>query len=484
MFTVAEERAEQSRWRLVDRFENCPWFDQMVEREFLEPAAQRELQGAALQDIASFAARHVPYWHDEFQRLAVDPAALCDLDQLARLPVLGRQQVAASFAQLQARQLPPGEQLFGRVNSSGTSGVPVPVNVTRTSNLMFTILWQRQARWFRMDPLGTLLDLRLASEIGGRSNASPGRDGEPHQRDAWRYVGQFFQTGPEYGFAVTHPVERQLEWIRRIQPHYVHSYPGFLEELALAAEGRSPVIGLRSLIAIGSQLTPSLRDRLEHIYRVPIHQTYGLNEFGKVAVRCDAGRYHVHAEHCIVEIVDAGGQPCRGGETGHILVTGLRNFAMPLFRYDTGDLARVSDTPCPCGRTLPSFEEIAGRFRRYHGLPNGTRECVNGFLDGFCKLPPRLLSTLRAYQLHQNRENRFSLRLKTADDLSPDLRQVLHDLWRRAAGDRPLTIVLTDEMPRSPSGKHLDFLSDFHEDAYARPTAEKAAIGSSGAASA
>jgi phenylacetate-CoA ligase len=470
MFSLADERAEQSRWRLLPRFRDCPWFDRLVEREFLPFEEQRRLQGESLQDIAAFAARHVPYWRELFANRATRPGEFCRVDSLPRLPVLGREEVVARFEDLQSAGLPSGERPGGHVKSSGTTGVPVRVNMTATSQLMFSILWQRQTRWFRMDPLGTLLDLRIAAEVGRDRDGNPNEEGAVRKHDCWRYLGRFFRTGPEYGFNVTNPAERQLEWIRQIRPHYLHSYPGFLEELALAAESRSPVDSLRCVIGIGSQMTASLRERLEEFYRVPVQQTYGLNEIGKVAVRCDAGRYHVHAEHCIVEIVDADGQPCRPGETGRILVTALRNYAMPLFRYDTGDLARAVDSPCPCERTLPSFDEIAGRFRRFHGLTPGTRQCVNGFLDGFSKLSPHELCGLRAYQLHQDRENRFSLRVKTAGGVSEELARRIEEVWQRAAGNSQLTIVETLDMPRSPSGKHLDFLSDFYEDTYARPS--------------
>ena len=65
----------------------------------------------------------------------------------------------------------------------------------------------------------------------------------------------------------------------------------------------------------------------------------------------------MHAEHCIVEIVDDEGSPCAPGRSGRLLVTALRNFAMPLLRYDTGDTALLGE-PCPCGRGLPVIRDI------------------------------------------------------------------------------------------------------------------------------
>jgi phenylacetate-CoA ligase len=470
MTSLAEELAEQQRWRPLPRFANVPWFRNMILREFFPPEVQKTLHGAALHEIATFAAAKCPYYERLFDKLNLRPGDLKSTDALPRLPVLSRSDVVAHFEALQAVELPAGETLFGTMYSSGTTGVPVRVPMTREGNRWYTILWQRQARWFRMDPLGTLLDVRVTREMSRATNGGgPQPDGEASRHASWRYLGQIFETGPEINVNNSTPADRQVELLRALRPHYLHTYPGTFEEAAMACEGRSPVDSLRGCIALGAQLTPALREKLEQIYNVPIDQIYGLNEIGKVAVRCQAGRYHVHAEHCVVETVDESGQPCRPGETGRIVVTALRNFAFPLLRYDTGDLAEAVDAPCPCGRTLPSFTEIAGRYRRFHGLPPGTRKRVSRFCEGVSRLAPSDVTFLRAYQLFQDREDRFSLRVRVSEPVPVAFSRAIAEIWAPVADGRPLDIVVMEDIPRSPSGKHLDFLSEFHNDDYVRP---------------
>jgi phenylacetate-CoA ligase len=60
------------------------------------------------------------------------------------------------------------------------------------------------------------------------------------------------------------------------------------------------------------------------------------------------------------EILDDADRPCAPGEVGRVVVSTLHNYAMPLFRYDLGDLAEVGP-PCECGRTLPVLNRIVGR---------------------------------------------------------------------------------------------------------------------------
>ena len=280
----------------------------------------------------------------------------------------------------------------------------------------------------------------------------------------WRYLGQFCETGPEFGFNMSNPAGQQCDWLRQYRPDYVMSYPGVFEEWLLASEGRRPVETLKCLIGVGTQLTPSLRHRLEQAYQIPIYQTYGLNEIGKVGLRCEAGRYHVHTEHCHVEIVSPEGQPCAAGQVGKVLVTSLRNFAMPLIRYDTGDLAEAVSGPCPCGRTLPSFGEIAGRFRRYAGLPAGTRQRVNAILQAFDEAPPPMISFLRRYQIHQDKSNRFTLRLQTAGPISDSFREHMWRAWEAVEPRSELILLEVATIAPSPSGKLLDLASDFYTD--------------------
>jgi phenylacetate-CoA ligase len=90
-----------------------------------------------------------------------------------------------------------------------------------------------------------------------------------------------------------------------------------------------------------------------------------------------------------------------------VLVTALQNLAMPLIRYDTGDIAMAVEGACPCGRTLPSFGEIAGRYRRYAGLPEGTRKRVNVLQETIKAMPPEIVRNSR-YQVIRF-EDRFEV---------------------------------------------------------------------------
>lgn len=459
--------AQHRQWTLKPQCAEVRVFDDFLQHEFRAPAEQSEWEAKALRRIAGFAAAETRYYADLFSRLGLKPGAIESPGDLAKLPVLHKHDLLDSQAALTARRLPAGLRPAKTTRSSGTTGRRVSVLHSSNRDILFSALLHRSSRWGGLDPMGTRVDVRSIGALKRLPDGSADPDGLRVRDAGWLGLGDCFHTGTEYVFNVRYPMERQVEWLQEIRPDYAVSYPTVFEEWLLANEGAKPVSTLRGLIGIGAQMTPSLRRAMEKAYAAPVHQNYGLNEMGMAAVRCAHGRYHVNTELCLVEIVNADGRKCLPGEVGHLLVTGLANFCMPLLRYDTGDLAEgLFDTLCPCGSTLPSFGEIAGRFRHYAGLPSGTRERVRVVRETIEHMPPERLAFLRRYQLYQDRENRFALRLKTVSPIPDVFRDAVLSAWAAVpnATGTPLEIVSVDEIAPAPSGKLVDFLSEFFTD--------------------
>jgi len=460
---LARERKEQRRWRLRPPYAKVTAFNQLVDGEFLSVDQQIYRQSQALSRIVEFAATAVPYYRDLFAERGLTAQDIQSLDDLTKLPLLGKESVRANHDRLRPARLPRGERIHGVFLSSGTTGQPVKILHTASSNAMFTYLGQRQHRWFRFDPMATLATIRLASQLPRPRGPAPNPDGITLRMARWRYSGKFFETGKAVGFNITNPVEEQLEWLRAERPKYLASYSESLEHLCFASGQARPVDSIAGVHAISEQLTPDMRRRVENTFAAPAHQNYGLNEIGLTAVRCGAGRYHVHIEHCLIEIVDAEGQVCKPGQRGRIAVTALRNPAMPLIRYDTDDMATAVEGPCPCGRSLPSFGDIAGRYSRIAYLPDGTLGLVASVRDALEKMPPDLALNLRRFQVHQNRKGGFALRLATAGPLPETFHDRIRSAWQSTTGPQGATLDITEvgDIPRDPSGKFQDFTSDY-----------------------
>lgn len=455
MVSLAEEREEQARWTARLR-RPVPAYDRLVANEFDPSDAQAARTARSLAAMLQHCAQEVPHYQKPLKR---GGAMERPLQVLADVPILTKLGVQDAGPALQARTLPNGDRATNWTKSSGTTGRPTRVLHSVFSSRMFALLKQREYRWFRLDPGGKFASMRLPADLpgGGRNG-----NGETMTRDTWPYM-ENFTTGPFVAANLLMPVEERIAWLREEAPDYLMSLAESLESLGLAAGEMRPAGTLEAVIAISEQLTQGMREFIERRFGAPVHQNYGLNEMGIVAGRCGAGRYHVHTEHALVEIVDDKGHACPPGRAGRIVVTGLTNFAMPLLRYDTGDLAEPVSGPCACGRTLPSFGEITGRYGRVAYLPVGTARLEQGLRGIIEKMPAQLGRDLREFQIHQYRDKRMELRLVVRATLDDTVFAYIRAEWAKLVDGpaAPLTIAMVDEIPRAPGGKSEVFTSDF-----------------------
>ena len=461
--SLERELTEQRRWRLRPRYARTKIFDRLLRNEFLSADEQRANESRALARILRFAAAEVPYYRELFSAHGLSPRDIASADDLPKLPLLDKDLVRQNDARLRPAHLPPGEQAFGIFSTSGTTGQPTKVHHTANSNAMFTYLAQRQYRWCRFDPGKTAAFVRTPRDLPRTPEGGLYPDGETCRLQNWRYVGQIFETGPWIGLTMSTPVERQIEWLRAHRPAYLCTHASWLEHLCFATGGEVLAESLESVLAIVEDLRPSARRFVERSLGVPVHQNYGMNEVGLMAMRCTAGRYHVHTEHCLIEILDPDGQPCAPGTSGRIAVTALRNPAMPLIRYDTDDMAEAVDGPCPCGRSLPSFGELTGRYRRYICLPEGSYPLFRAVRGAINELPSDTIRAMRQFQMHQYRDGRFELRVAATGPLPLAFHEAVRAAWDAALGGRSETfeVIEVDEIPRGPNGKFQDFTSDY-----------------------
>ena len=167
-------------------------------------------------------------------------------------------------------------------------------------------------------------------------------------------------------------MERYWRRLLRFRPPVLQAYAqsmvvfaGFLRERDLEPPR------LRGIITSAEVLTPDGRQLIESVFGCRVYDRYGSREVGLIASQCSEGEWmHVNAESVLVEFVQ-GNRPASPGELGEVLVTDLRNYAMPLIRYRIGDLGSPMAGACACGRGLPLMRMVAGRVTDSIVRPDG-----------------------------------------------------------------------------------------------------------------
>jgi len=460
---LQEEQKQLQRWKLKNKFEGIKLFENLLVNEFLPIDQQLQRENKSLQHILNYANQVIPYYQDIFNNLSLNPKNINCLEKLTKLPLLTKHDLYKFQKKLLVTQLPVNEKIYGWFSSSGTTGRPAKVLMTQRSNAMFAILAHRNWRWFRVDPMGKLATIRLPTQLP-RIKGLVIPDGKALVLPGWRYISQYFYTGQGIFLNVTNSVEQQISLLKQYTPDYLMAYSESLEHLSYAVGKSFPENKISGLFSISEQLTTAMRTRIERVFNAPIQQNYGLNEIGLVATMCQAGRYHVHTEHCLVEIISESGEPCKPGETGRIIVTALTNLAMPLIRYDTDDLAEAVDRNCPCGRTLPAFGKVVGRYSRIAYLPEATLGQVGILQNAVESITDELAKNLRQFQIYQYTDDGgFQLRLVCNGNLPAGFKKHILKYWQDSGnGEIPLEFSLVDTIPRSPGGKHQAFDSAYY----------------------
>lgn len=157
----------------------------------------------------------------------------------------------------------------------------------------------------------------------------------------------------------------QIEIMTRLPVSGFVGMTSFLHTLGRRAQARGLDLrhdfSLRTAFVAAEKLTESMRREVEEMFGVTVRQGYGTADAGCIAYECEQACGMHLSSRALVEICDpATGRPLEPGETGEVVVTPFTG-EYPLIRLATGDLSRLVDAPCPCGRTSPRLEGWLGR---------------------------------------------------------------------------------------------------------------------------
>jgi phenylacetate-CoA ligase len=113
------------------------------------------------------------------------------------------------------------------------------------------------------------------------------------------------------------------------------------------------------------------RDTLLKGFGVPVVREYGAAELDLLAVEDTKGNWVLNEETLYIEVLDEWNRPVPDGEVGRIVVTALYNKALPLIRYELGDMGAIDERRTDTGRRI--LKQLIGRTNDIAILPSGRK---------------------------------------------------------------------------------------------------------------
>jgi phenylacetate-CoA ligase len=411
-----------------------------------EMAARRDERVRA---IVRFAYENVPWYGRAMRERGLDPAAFETDDDLARLPVVESEDLAADAAAF----LPRGADLaaFLALPTSGTTMLPRTVYYDDEALVAgwAVKLRERAAREWHLSP------------DAGRDyqSASLTMEGNPA-----RVRARFRETVPAvwklarqgHRISVFEDCERVVELLREWRPRHLSGYGSAIGRLFRHLADTGGDMPLPEVVTFSSDsLAPAERRIIEQDFGIPVLGIYGSTEAMAIGFECGRGEgYHVHEDVSIVRVVDAAGVDVEPGEPGSLLVSNLVNRGTVLLNYRQGDVATPVAGPCPCGRPLRRIRLLDGREASFIERPG--------------ELPLhqyRLFQKLRSagiarWQVVQTGTSAFTVRiLPTPEQDRDELARAVRDAMVELIGpELEISIDFPEELERTPHGKVSSFI--------------------------
>lgn len=368
----------------------------LLRSQWLDREAITARQETRLKVLVDHAFHHVPYYRELFDSIGLKPGHIRHMSDLQKIPITTKSMLQRSE---------PVDRVSAKCNidtlvqerTSGSTGQPF------TSYFDPHFLSTRNGLFLRA--------LHVAGyRFGQKLLLISAREKQSRSWLRWRYA------------SIESPASELVSELNRFRPSVLY---GCTTPLRLMAEyiraSNDRAHQPKVVISTAETLDNNTRSLLQAGFGADVYDLYGLTEMGLVAWECSAhDGYHISEDTTIIEFV-------RDDEhdASKLIMTNLELEAMPLIRFQTGDLATpVEDRNCQCGRTLQRIRRIEGRLVDCLRLPDNT--VVTPYR---LTLALENISGLGRYQILQESSDHCTVRIEAGnsgcDELRRDVRQAL-----------------------------------------------------------
>jgi phenylacetate-CoA ligase len=407
----------------------------------------RAYQDKRLRRTVRHAVQHVPYYRRLFLERGLRVDDINSADDLHHLPRLSRETIRQGGTLFHADNKERYRPTLAR--TSGSSGLALECYLDRESNALEFVHYWRHWGW-----AGYRLGQRFAELASIHFLRRPQLDGRIF--DVQRVYGRLLLNSMKLTRA---NVSEYRALLARFQPLYLKGLPSALYHLAtLFAAAKVAIYPLRAVFSSGENVTREMRAAIESAFQCPLLDCYGQMERAACIAQCLEGNYHVLSDYGLLELVDLRPSGEVGVEIANAIGTTLYNRAMPLLRYEIGDLIEVFEHPpqCRCGRSFQVVRGVRGRIATAIVTPEGRVESALFAL-------PSIVPGVAFLQFVQQRPDRVEVRVVRTEAFNGGCESTLRRCVSEALGpsmEVRIRYVGLEDTEQEPSGKRPVAISE------------------------
>lgn len=402
------------------------------------PAQLAEYQSERLRHLVEHCYHHVPYYREVMDDQKLTPRDFRGADDLAKLPVLTRRQVAENGDRLIAGNAGKADRIVGY--TSGTTGSPLRLVWDRNVCVLKTVVDWRQKRLAGINP-GDPIAFFLGRRVAPLEQTRP-----PY----WRHNRVLNHLFCSSFHLASENLPAYFEKLARFEAKAVEGYPSTISILAGYLNSRGETFPLKAVFTSSEPLLVTQRKSIERAFACRVFDFYGMAERVVFATECrEHEEKHFNTDFGLVEIAD--GTPGGGadGAMGRIIATGLHNFSMPLLRYETSDVTALDRQTCRCGCPFPRMSGVTSKDEDIVVTPDG-RYISSSVLNAVTKH----LINITESQIVQEDLHHVEMRVKRGPGYQESDTQFITNLLREVFGEQvTVSVVFVDSIPRTAAGK-------------------------------
>ena len=404
---------------------------QVRKNQWLKTSELEELQAKKLRAIVKHAYNNTEFYHRKFKDAGIRPEDIKRVEDLEKVPFTTKEELREhSTGSILAKGVDLKRCLV--TETSGSTGIPTK------------IVYDKNA-----DDFSKAINLRSYIENGLRLRSKWAVFKDPHhfQKQQWFQRLRIFSP---LQLSVFDTTDTQISILRKFKPDVLDGYTSSIRLLAKAVEEQG-IEDIKPKVVFGTSelLDNETRKYINSVFDVKMVDFFGCVELNRTAWECSEHvGYHIDIDAVVMEFV-RDGAGVSAGERGEIVYTGLYNYAMPLIRYEIGDIGIPSDETCPCGRGLPLMKVVEGRTDSFMQVPDG-----RVFPAMIWEPIMRRIPGVGQFKAIQERKDLIRILLVKTDEFTQrTIDQIVADIRDVMGEEINVETEIVDGIPKDKSGK-------------------------------